>query len=54
MSDQQQLQMVVAEVQNARQQVAALTSQIKEIELTLKPLNLIQWIKRFINREVQF
>jgi chaperonin cofactor prefoldin len=38
MSDQQQLQMVVAEVQNARQQVAALTSQIKEIELTLEAI----------------
>jgi len=35
MSDEQQLQMVVGEVQNARQQVASLSAQIKEITKTI-------------------
>ncbi|MDP6869675.1 MAG: prefoldin subunit [Candidatus Poseidoniaceae archaeon] len=36
MESTQQLQMVVAEVQNARQQVAALNAQIREIEGTIE------------------
>ena len=35
MSDEQRLQMVVGEVQNARQQVASLSAQIKEISQTI-------------------
>jgi chaperonin cofactor prefoldin len=35
MSDEQRLQMVVGEVQNARQQVASLSAQIKEITQTI-------------------
>ena len=39
MSDAQQLQMVVGEVQNARQQVATLSAQIKEIEATITAID---------------
>lgn len=38
MSDAQRFQMVVAEVQAARQQAAALNAQVKEIESSLKAL----------------
>ena len=39
MSDEQRLQMVVAEVQNARQQVASLSAQIKEISQTITAIH---------------
>ena len=39
MSDAQRFQMVVAEVQAARQQAAALNAQLKEIESSLKAID---------------
>ncbi len=39
MSDAQRFQMVVAEVQAARQQAAAISAQVKEIESSIKALS---------------
>ena len=54
MESAQQLQMVVAEVQAARQQVASLNAQVRELKELLLPLNNNQKIWLSTDRWEQY